>query len=90
MTNRLYLIGSPTEFGDEVYLESHETWLNCGNGVAVYAHIDNPSPETMALVGQQVATSWHQSWVERWKGDYTQAAPTPEIGEALKDYINWT
>ena len=88
-TNRLYLIGSPTEAGDEIYLENHETYMGCGNGVAVYAQIDEPSPETQALVGQKVAMSWHQSWVDRWQGDYSQSAPTPQVGDALKDYITW-
>ena len=86
--NRLYLIGSPTEAGNDIYLESHKTWMSCGSGTATYAQIDSPTPKTLALVGQKVATSWHESWIERW-GNYAQTPPTPQIGEALKEYIDW-
>jgi hypothetical protein len=47
----VYLIGSPTELGNDIFLESRQVYLTLPPGVAVYASIDEPSSQLLNFLG---------------------------------------
>ena len=50
----IYLLGSPTESGNDLYLETQEVLNNASSGVAVYASIEKPSDHLLRYLGGDV------------------------------------
>lgn len=62
----VYLLGSPNEKGNELFLESQEVLDSASSGVAVYASINNPSDHLLTFLcgDEPVAYLPHEG--EKW------------------------
>lgn len=68
LNQAVYLIGSPTQFGNDLFLESQEVYESTGSGVAVYASIDNPSEHLRRYLSSEtpVAHCPYDPGNEKW------------------------
>jgi hypothetical protein len=73
----VYLLGSPTENGNDLFLESQEVYDNAGNGVAVYASVENPSPHLLEFLGSSTPVA-HSSY---------DCSETTFVDEAIRQEI---
>ena len=84
MESTIYLIGSPTEHGTDVYAENAQTYLNAGN-VAVYGEIKSPSTEMQGFVGSFVSFRPHPGSGE--ENFYVSKSIQDEMAEAAPFYF---